>query len=60
MNDDNLNQLKESVENLERKVDILLNKHSRPKFLWKEFWIGFGVVVVIIFGYSVVQRILQG
>ena len=59
MNDDNFNQIKGSIENLERKVEILLNKpQPRPKFLWREFWIGFGVVFVIMIIYEVVTSIL--
>ena len=60
LNDEELNQLKESIETLDRKVDTILSQSQRPKFLWREFWIGFGVVFVIIMGYSVVVRILQG
>ena len=60
MSEVELEQLKESIERLETKMDTSLAQQRRPRFLWKEFWIGFGVVAAIIFVYSVTARILHG
>lgn len=55
LTDDEFNQLKKSIENLERKIDqISAQSQQKSRFLWREFWIGFGVVFVIMVVYSVV------
>lgn len=49
LNDDEFSQIKESIESLERKIDKLsIQTAQKPGFLWREFWIGFGVVFVIM------------
>lgn len=59
MSEVELEQLKESIDRLETKMHMLLAQERRPRFLWKEFWIGFGVVFVIMAVYFAVVQILQ-
>jgi len=49
MNDAELGELKDSIQRLETKVDKLLAQPKRRSgFLWKEFIVGFVVVVYIV------------
>jgi hypothetical protein len=54
-----LEQIKESIDRLETKMDMLLAQQRRPRFLWKEFLIGFGVVFVIMVVYFSIVQIIQ-
>lgn len=59
MTDAELEQIKDSINRLETKMDMLLAQERRSRFLWKEFWIGFGVVFVIMVIYFTVVQIIQ-
>lgn len=49
MNDVELSELKDSVQRLEAKVHKLLAQpKKRTGFLWKEFFVGFLVVYIIM------------
>jgi len=59
MTDAELEQIKDSINRLETKMYMLLAQERRSRFLWKEFWIGFGVVFVIMVIYFTVVQIIQ-
>ena len=57
LNNDNLTQIVQLLENMNGKIDIL-EKRSRPKILWRNFWIGFGVVSAIWILFLAILQII--
>ena len=50
-------QIVQLLENMDKKIN-LLEKRTRPKILWKNFWIGFGVVSVIWLLFLAILQII--
>lgn len=60
MDDEELNELRDSVQRLEAKVDKLLAQpKKRSGFLWKEFIVGFIVVYIVMMVLSVTVGLLN-
>lgn len=60
MNDTELNELRDSVQRLEAKVDKLLEQQKKPSgFLWKEFIVGFVVVYIVTMALVVTIGLLN-
>ncbi|GMA64150.1 hypothetical protein NZD89_02195 [Alicyclobacillus fastidiosus] len=60
MNDIEVNELKDSIQSLETKIDKLLAQpKKRSGFLWKEFIVGFVVVYIIMMALAVTVGLLN-
>lgn len=60
VNDVELNELRDSVQRLEAKVNKLLAQpKKRSGFLWKEFIVGFVVVYIVMMVLSVTIGLLN-
>lgn len=60
MNEGELNELRDSIQRLEAKVDKLLAQpKKRSGFLWKEFIVGFVVVYIVMMVLLVTAGLLN-
>lgn len=57
LKEDDVEKIMNEIANLEKKIDLLSQSNQRPRFLWKEFWIGFSVVFFVMMLLMVVLEI---
>ena len=60
MNDTEFEELRDSVQRLENKIDqVLVQTKKRPVILWKEFIVGFVAVSIVWIVFIVILELMH-